>query len=428
MNNFVSIITVNYNGKRYLEDFLNSALAQDYPKEKYEVIVVDNGSSDDSVAYTEKNFPKVRVIKSEKNLGFGVGNNLGMKHAKGDLFLLVNNDTMLNGDTLTSLVDSFNKKQGKAGAIAAKLVLVDSYLPIMIEEAFFSSYTTPEIAKPYSPDPFIISHDSGSLFTERVFIPFNHKLDRGIKINLRIKPFRRNDFKIYIGGTLIFKGHLKSLTKDFSIDLDLTKGELAKYRKNLIQNAGNFFFRDGSGRDRGALIAVNRQFYEEDNGQYDKEETIPGFCGAGVLLNKKAIRAVGYFDNDFFMYYEDSDLSFRLRERGWEIIYSPKSVIRHIHAGSSKEWSDFFVFNAERGRLLFVSKHWPRLKALGLLLKYIVRDTFGIFVYSIFRKKWEKVRKRLMIRLKVCVSVLFPFFIGLLRIGRVKYSDIKSLM
>src|SRR3989344_4499878 len=246
MTNFVSIITVNFNGKRFLKDFLNSTFIQDCPKENYEVIVVDNGSTDDSIIYIEKNFPKVRIIKSEKNLGFGVGNNLGMKRAKGDLFLLVNNDTILNIDTVTSLVDLFKKRGSRVGVIGAKLVLVDFYLPIMIEEAFFSSYTSHETAKPYTQDPFIISHDSGSLITEKVFIPLNYEINHGVKINLRIKQF--------------------------NIDLDLSKEQVAKYQKNLIQNAGNFYFRDGSGRDRGAIIAANRQFYEEDDGQYDEEE------------------------------------------------------------------------------------------------------------------------------------------------------------
>ncbi|KKR71429.1 MAG: hypothetical protein UU12_C0001G0012 [Candidatus Woesebacteria bacterium GW2011_GWA2_40_7b] len=428
MTNFVSIITVNFNGKRFLKDFLNSTFIQDCPKENYEVIVVDNGSTDDSIIYIEKNFPKVRIIKSEKNLGFGLGNNLGMKHAKGDLFLLANNDTILNIDTVTSLVDLFKKRGSRVGAIGAKLVLVDFYLPIMIEEAFFSSYASHETAKPYTPDPFIISHDSGSLITEKVFIPLNHEINHGVKINLRIKPFRRNDFKIYIGEDVVFKGHLDSLIKDFNIDLDLSKEQVAKYQKNLIQNAGNFYFRDGSGRDRGAIIAASRQFYEEDDGQYDEEEIVPAFCGAGVLLNKKALQDVGYFDKNFFMYYEDSDLSFRLREKGWRVIYNPKSVIRHIHAGSSKEWSDFFVFHAERGRLLFVSKHWPRLKALQLLFKYVIRDTFGVLVYNLLKRNWEKIKKRLVVRLRGCASVLFPFFIGLFKTNRIKYNEVKSLM
>jgi GT2 family glycosyltransferase len=428
MNNFVSIIIVNYNGKRYLNNFLNSALLQNYPSDRYEVLVVDNGSTDGSVTFIEKNFPNTRVIRSEKNLGFGGGNNLGIRYAKGDLLLLVNNDTTLNKDTLTSLVSVFNEEEGKVGAIAAKLVLIDSYLPVTIEEAFYSGHTVPKIANPHNPNPFIIPHDSGNLFKERVFVPVNCEIDQEININLRVKPYCRNEFRVRFGEDLMFKGYIKSLAKDFNVNFDLTKVQLVKYKKNLIQNSGNFFFRDGSGRDRGAVIASNRQYYEEDDGQYDKEEDVPAFCGAGVLINKKALEDVGYFDENFFMYYEDADLSFRLRENGWRIVYSPKSVIRHVHAGSSKEWSDLFTFNAERGRLLFVSKHWPRIKAVQLLLKYFVNDTLGILFYSLLKRNLEKLIRRFPIRLKVCVSVVVPFLIGLLRPIRVRYDEYKLLM
>jgi GT2 family glycosyltransferase len=426
--NFVSIITVNFNGKKYLKDFLSSAFLQDYPKEEYEVLVVDNGSTDDSNEYIKKNFPKTKIVKSKRNLGFGRGNNLGMKHAKGGLFLLVNNDTILGRDTLTSLVDLFNKQKGKVGAIAAKLVLVDSYLPITIEEAYFSGHTLPKIVKPYNPDPYVISHDSGNLFNEKIFLPLNYDFEQDVNINLQVKPFRRNEFKAYLGEKLIFKGYLKSLVKSFDFNLNLDRTELVKNKKNLIQNAGNFFFRDGSGRDRGALVIKHAQYYEVDSGQYDKEEIIPAFCGAGVLLNKKALEEVGYFDTNFFMYYEDSDLSFRLRERNWKIVYNPKSIIRHVHAGSSKEWSDFFTFNAERGRLLFLSKHWPRFRAITQLIKYFAWDTLGMLPYALVRMNWEKIEKRFLIRLKVCVSIALPFLIGLLRGNRIKYSEFKGLL
>lgn len=428
MRNFITIVTVNFNGKKYLGDFLDSAFSQDYPRERYEVLVVDNGSTDNSKEYIERNFPKTRIVKSEKNLGFGGGNNLGMKHAKGNLYLLVNNDTILSRNTLTTLVDFFNKQKGKVGAVAAKLVLVDSYLPITIEEAFFSGCTIPKIAKPYSPNPYVISHDSGSLFNERIFIPINYELEQDVSINLHVKPFQRNEFKVYLGKKVIFTGHLKSLGKSFGLNINLTRTQLIKYKKNLIQNAGNFFFRDGSGRDRGALVIKHKQYYEVDNGQYNKEEIIPAFCGAGVLLNKKALEDVGYFDKNFFMYYEDADLSFRLREKDWRIIYNPKSVIRHVHAGSSKEWSVFFTYNAERGRLLFISKHWPRFGAVKQFLKYFVWDTLGILPYALYRMNWEKVRERFLVRLKVCISIALPFLIGLLKGDRIKYSEFKLLL
>ena len=101
---FVSIIIVNYNGKHFLLDCLSSVLAQKYSP--FEIIVVDNASSDGSIEFIQENFPKVRVIKSDKNLGFAGGNNLGVKNSNGNLIVLLNNDTVVHEDWLQGLVNS----------------------------------------------------------------------------------------------------------------------------------------------------------------------------------------------------------------------------------------------------------------------------------------------------------------------------------
>jgi len=89
---FVSIIIVNYNGKELLERFLPSFRELKYPRERYEVIVVDNNSSDDSIPYLEKNFRGVRIVASKGNRGWGGGINFALPYAKGDYIAVVNND------------------------------------------------------------------------------------------------------------------------------------------------------------------------------------------------------------------------------------------------------------------------------------------------------------------------------------------------
>ncbi len=99
--NKISVIIVNYNGKKWLQKCLDSLLTQQY--KNFEVIVVDNNSSDDSIQYIEKNYPTVIVIKSDKNLGFAGGNNLGIEKAKGEYILLLNNDTWVENSFLEKL-------------------------------------------------------------------------------------------------------------------------------------------------------------------------------------------------------------------------------------------------------------------------------------------------------------------------------------
>src|SRR2546429_2885123 len=109
MRDQVSIVIVNWNGKKWLKKCLDSLLEQTY--KNIEIIVVDNDSNDDSVEYLKRNYPQVKVIESKENLGFAGGNNLGIKNAKGNLVLLINNDTWVEKDFLTELVDFYNRNK-----------------------------------------------------------------------------------------------------------------------------------------------------------------------------------------------------------------------------------------------------------------------------------------------------------------------------
>jgi GT2 family glycosyltransferase len=99
---FVSIVIVNYNGRHHLEKCLPSVYAT--RKLGFEVIVVDNGSSDDSVAWMREQWPQVRVIAETRNLGFGLANLVGARNAKSNYLALLNSDTVVTPDWLEHLV------------------------------------------------------------------------------------------------------------------------------------------------------------------------------------------------------------------------------------------------------------------------------------------------------------------------------------
>lgn len=90
----LSIIIVNYNGIKYLKECFDSLYAK-LKNISFEIIVIDNNSNDKSCSYIKENYPNVLLIESKENLGFGSGNNLGVKYAKGEIILLLNNDTVL---------------------------------------------------------------------------------------------------------------------------------------------------------------------------------------------------------------------------------------------------------------------------------------------------------------------------------------------
>lgn len=99
---FVSIVILNYNGCDMLYECLSSILLTNYSA--YEVVVVDNGSTDKSCAMIKTYFPQVKLVCIPENLGYSKGNNIGILHAKGDFIVLLNNDTVVSPFWLSELV------------------------------------------------------------------------------------------------------------------------------------------------------------------------------------------------------------------------------------------------------------------------------------------------------------------------------------
>ncbi len=120
--NSVSIIIINYNGKKFLEKCLKSLETIKY--ENYEIILVDNNSTDDSVEFVKNTYPSIIIIKLDKNYGFAEPNNIGAKNAKGNFLLFLNNDTEVTPNFVTELVNA--AKTDKQIAICQSLLLKPS--------------------------------------------------------------------------------------------------------------------------------------------------------------------------------------------------------------------------------------------------------------------------------------------------------------
>lgn len=110
-----------------------------------------------------------------------------------------------------------------------------------------------------------------------------------------------------------------------------------------VNNTGVVLREDGYGADRG---------WGDPPSAWSEPDEVFGFSGGAALLRTGAVRAVGGFPAPFFMYYEDTDVSWRLRRAGWTVRYQPAAVVRHRHAASSDVTSAFFALHNERNRLL----------------------------------------------------------------------------
>ncbi|MFQ6100835.1 MAG: glycosyltransferase family 2 protein [Anaerolineae bacterium] len=120
--NFVSVIIPTLNGAHHLSTCLESLRCQTYPH--VEVIVADNGSTDGSLELLARHYPEVRVLALGRNRGFAGACNAGMRAARGEIVVLLNNDTEANPRWVEEIVAAF-RRHPEAGLVASKMLLFD---------------------------------------------------------------------------------------------------------------------------------------------------------------------------------------------------------------------------------------------------------------------------------------------------------------
>lgn len=231
----LSIIILNYNTKKLLEDCLNS-LWNVKNELSHEVIVVDNASTDESVDMIKKHFGWVRLIENHENSGFSAGNNLAKNVAKGDYVLFLNSDTIVNQKTLKKSVE-YMDKHSDVGAMTCKIVLPNGEL----DRDARRSFPTPWVA-----------------FSHFVY------LDR-----------------LFPKSSLFSKYWYGYISADEEHEVDVLQGAFFLSRKNILDD-------------------------------------------------------VGWFDETYFLNGEDIDLSWKIKNKGWKIIYYPRASIVHIKKGTKK--------------------------------------------------------------------------------------------
>ena len=134
------------------------------------------------------------------------------------------------------------------------------------------------------------------------------------------------------------------------------------------------------------------------------------------------LEQVGLLDDRFFMYYEDTDLSWRARLAGWKVVYAPKAVIPHIHCGTTEEWSSFFLFYTDRNRLAMVLKNGSSSQ---------VANVWGGYIFGVLRMGYELLRglirrdrklRALAGRLRISLQVIGSLLLWLPVLFRDRYQ------
>jgi len=252
----ISVIIVNYNVKEFLEQSLVS-VQKALKKIRSEIIVIDNASTDGSVEFLKKRFPKVKLIENKENLGFARSSNLGMKQAKGAYLAILNPDTIVQEDTFSKMLKFFQENPD-TGMLGCKILNPDGTLQLACRRSF--------------PTPWVA-------FTK-----------------------------------LSGLSHLFSKSKLFG-----------KY--NLT--------------------------YLDPDLSYEVE----AISGSFMMIQKQVLKDVGYLDEEFFLYGEDLDWCFRIREGGWKVRYFPGTKIIHFKGESSRKAQFDNITFFYKSMALFARKH-----------------------------------------------------------------------
>ena len=278
-NELVSVIITNLNGEKVLRKCLDSLLAQTY--QLIEIVVVDNASTDSSVDLIESEYPAVRVLKSQINLGYSGGNNLGASQSSGRYLLFLDNDTAVESAFLEELVIGI-ESDARIGVVQSKILSMG--------------------------DP------------------------------------------------------------------------------PMVDSIGAFFTRTG--------ILFHPEKGNPDTGSEGSPYDVFAAQGTSMLVRAEIFDRLGGFDQDYIVYFDDSDFSWRVWLAGYKVKLVPRSLVYH-KGGSSTSYqaSGFVTFHAFKNRLCSLLKNLAIREMLSVvplhlaiclagsvlfLLRLKARSSFGI--------------------------------------------------
>lgn len=268
----VSILIVNWNGKKHLKTCLASLEGISYPN--YEIALVDNGSTDGSVIFVKQKYPAVRIVKNDHNLGFAKANNQGFKKTRGKYVLLLNNDTR-------------------------------------VEPGFFN--------------------------------PLVQRVEDEPRIGA-VQPL-----------ILFWNGQ-------------------------KIQSTGSFFTPNGF---------LYHRHHHAPRTKVNKTEPSPIFAanGSALLLRRGLIEKIGLFDEDYYMYFEESDLCHRIWLSGHRVIFEPQSVVYHRGRATSQKIARPTVqFHSFKNRLQTYLKNLETRQLLTTLPRHLLYMQVASFAYLTMKK------------------------------------------
>lgn len=265
-----SVVIVNWNGLRHLEACLCSLRAQTF--RDFEVIVVDNGSTDGSIDYVRSKFPDVRLICQGRNSGFAAASNAGIAASQGEFVVFLNNDTETDPSWLEELLSTIQSRPD-IGFCASKILFFDD--------------------------------------------------------------------------------------------------------RNRIDSAGDELSSNG---------VVQKRGHRKPDVGFDQLQPIFSACGGAALFRRSVLDDIGGFDEDFFLIFEDADLSFRAQLAGYSGLFVPTARIYHKGNASIGTLSDTYVYYGHRNLEFVYLQNMPTALLLRSLPAHLLYDVLAMFYFASRRR------------------------------------------
>jgi GT2 family glycosyltransferase len=415
----VRVVVLDHDGGAMTLRCLSGLRDVDWPAERLDVLLVDNGSTDGVAAVVRATMPWVRVLELERNLGFAGGCNAGMGDLDDvDYVALLNNDAVPERDWLRPLVATLESDRS-LGAAASKILFARSYVVLSVE--------TPSGAR-CSVDGLVV--DGADVWEDAQFGDgCSVVATRGTGIERRCRVTGKAEIRVPVTPHASLPSTIwirLAADRDTSVQLSAGRAPVgavvgprpawhevavAGPAFDVVNNAGSCLLAGGYGADRGLL--------ERDRGQYDEDEEIFAWCGGSVLLSSRYLRDVGDFDDRFFAYYEDTDLAWRGGLAGWRYRFVPASVVRHEHSATTGEGSAFTAFHVVRNRFLTLARNAPWPMVVDALYVYL-RDTLVLVKRAVTDRRQDAPtdpRHHVGLRLRA-VAAFFAMLPGTLRARR----------
>ncbi len=382
----VRVVVVNYQGGDLTLRCLRSVERTDWPPERLQVILVDNSPSDGVASRVREQLPHVKVVDAGTNRGFAGGCNLAMADLDGvDYVALLNNDATVEPAWLLSLVAGFEAGPS-VGAASSKIL----FSPCFVDVELYSATTVRGFGdrRPLGVRLSGVQVEGADAFNHAQLVEGFWGVEHERKEQEAFQ-WTAGDARLRV--PVPDAGALPSCRLQLAADEDRTvtvtsgphrvqhrvspeptwcAAPLGGARLRIVNNVGSALLSGGYGADRGYL--------EPDRGQYDRIEEVFAWCGAAVLLSRRYLESVGLFDERFFLYYEDFDLSWRGRAQGWRYVFVPTSVVHHLHSASTVVGSRLFAHYNERNRLLVLTRNAPARMAFREAARYLlVTGSYG---------------------------------------------------